>query len=468
MPEHDGEAERVTGIRNPGVDLPGEESEIGCAGCGYANRADTNFCALCGQPMAARQRCASCEAEILPGQLACWACGALTPAAPEGITVDRAEESGRTSTVEEEGGGGASWRERPRGVSANRVRTLIFWSGSPVLFAVILVAAVAKESLGIASVFSAREGESSSVAAVEGQAEGQASADDGSNFGLPTGRTTLSDGEERTMAFQLINDSLSRPRGVATANGRIYIADPEQVSLIVLDSEGVELGRLKRADRDFVEPVDVAADAAGNVYVLDAGGGGRISIHDADGAFVYAVPIEGNRLDRSRGIDVDYQGRIWVALTPALDVAAFNAGGQELIRFETDLEGRDLQPVDVVYHADDAIYVSTVGLTAVIRFSLTGEPVSLWPLVDANSVEGPHLAADEDGVIYVTQPERGGLLRIAGDGVDSLEAWVLPAGQTLRKLVGIAAGPEGAIVVTDSENGSVYWIPTGQHEPSDG
>ena len=448
--------------------MPGEESDIGCAGCGNANRADANFCAFCGQPMAARQKCASCEAEILPGQLACWACGALMPAAPEGITVGLAEEGGRTLAVDEEGGSGASWRERPRRVSANRVRTLIFWSGGPILFAVILVAAVAKDSLGIASVFSGREGESSSVAAAEGQAGGQTSADDGSNFGLPLSSTTLSVGEERTMAFQLINDSLSRPRGVATANGRIYIADPDQVSLIVLDSEGVELGRVKRADRDFVEPVDVAADAAGNVYVLDAGGGGRISIHDADGAFVYAVPIEGNWLDRSRGIDVDYQGRIWVALTPALDVAAFNAGGQELIRFETDLEGRDLQPVDVVYHADDAVYVSTVGLTSVIRFSLTGEPVSLWPLVEANSVDGPHLAADEDGVIFVTQPERGGLLRIAGDGVDSSEAWVLPSGPTLRKLVGIAAGPDGSIVVTDSENGSVYWIPTGQHDPSDG
>jgi len=165
---------------------------------------------------------------------------------------------------------------------------------------------------------------------------------------------------------------------------------------------------------------------------------------------------------------VDYQGRIWVALTPALDVAAFDAGGQELIRFTTDLEGRDLQPVDVVYQADDAIFVSTVGLTAVIRFSLTGEPISLWPLVSANSVDGPHLAADEDGFIYVTQPERGGLLRIAGDGTESLQAWVLPAGPFNRKLVGIAAGPAGSIVVTDSENGSVYRIPTVQEDPVDG
>ncbi len=417
--------------------------------------------------MAAAQKCARCEAEILPGQLACWACGALTAAAPEG-KAEGLEEGEPTSAAAEEGGSGASWRERLRGITAIRMRTLILWSGSPILFAAILVAAVARESLGIEGIISGREGEAPNVAAAEGQASGQASAEEGSNFDLPITRTTLTGGDEKVMEFEVINDSFSRPRGAASANGRLYIVDPEQGALFVLDSDGVELGRVRRSDSDFVEPVDVAADAAGNVYVLDAGGGGQISVHDADGAFVFAVPIAENTLDRSRGIDVDYQGRIWVALTPALDVAAFDAGGQELIRIATDLEGRDLQPVDVVYSADDAVFVSTVGLTAVIRFTLTGEPVSLWPLVDANSVDGPHLAVDEDGVIYVTQPERGRLLRIAGDDLDSLQAWALPAGPSLRKLVGIAAGPDGALVVTDSENGSIYRIPTGQQDPTDG
>ena len=448
--------------------MPGKDSDIGCAGCGYANRADANFCAFCGQPMAARQKCESCEAEILPGQLACWACGALTAAAPAGDTESLAEGGWPTFAPAETAGSGASWRKRLQGVSANRMRTMILWGGSPILFAAILVAAVARESLGIEGIFAGRGGEASNVAAAEGQAGGQAGAEDGASFDLPISSTTLPSGDEKTKAFELIHEGLSRPRGVATANGRIYIVDPEQVALIVLDSDGRELGRVNRADRDFVEPVDVAVDAAGNVYVLDAGGGGQISVHDLDGAYVYTVPVAENRLDRSRGIDVDYQGRIWVALTPAQVVAAFDAGGQELISFATDLEGRDLQPVDVVFHADDAVYVSTVGVTAVIRFSLTGEPASLWPLVDANSVDGPHLAADEDGVIYVTQPERGGLLRIAGDGMDSLQAWVLPAGPSIRKLVGIAAGPDGALVVTDSENGSVYRLPTEPHDPADG
>ena len=458
----------MTAIQNPVSDIPRNESDIGCAGCGFANRPDANFCAYCGQPMASAQKCEHCEAEIIPGQLACWACGALTAAAPEGEVEGLAELGVQTSVEALEDEKGASWRGELWGAAANRMRKLIHWSGSPILFAAILVAAVAKDSLGIEGVLSGRGGETFNVASAGGQAGDQAGEDDGSYFGLPIGSGTVPSGDEKSMAFELIDDGFSRPRGVASGNGRIYIVDPEQVALVVLDSDGLELGRVNQADRDFVEPVDVAADAAGNVYVLDAGGGGRISLHDADGAFVHAIPIEGNRLDRSRGLDVDYQGRIWVALTPALDVAAFDAGGQELIRFTTDLEGRDLQPVDVVYQADDAIFVSTVGLTAVIRFSLTGEPISLWPLVSANSVDGPHLAADEDGFIYVTQPERGGLLRIAGDGTESLQAWVLPAGPFNRKLVGIAAGPAGSIVVTDSENGSVYRIPTVQEDPVDG
>ena len=72
--------------------------------------------------------------------------------------------------------------------------------------------------------------------------------------------------------------------------------------------------------------------------------------------------------------------------------------------------------MDVAFHADDAddaVYVSTAGSTSVIRFSLDGEPMNLWPLATANSADGPHLSLDSGGAVYVTQPEPGGFLRIA-------------------------------------------------------
>ena len=284
-------------------------------------------------------------------------------------------------------------------------------------------------------------------------------ATSGTSFAaLPVNVTPLPVDEERTAAFEIVRDTFERPRGVATANGRLYVVDSSQRSLFVMDGDGRRIAEIRRSNRRFSEPVDVAADASGNIYVLDAGNGGQVSIHDADGDFVRVVPLSDNMVEKSRGLDVDREGRIWLAITPALAVAAFNADGQELARFSTVLEGGDLQPVDVAFHSDDAVYVSTAGPTSVIRFSLSGEPLNLWPLASANSADGPHLSLDRGGALYVTQPELGGFLRISGDEEQGIEVWELPASQPIRKLVGIKVGPDGELLLTDSENGRVYRV----------
>ena len=277
--------------------------------------------------------------------------------------------------------------------------------------------------------------------------------------GLPLNTTPLPPDGQKTASFEVVSDAFERPRGVAAANGRFYVVDPGQRALFVLDPDGREIARIRRSNRRFAEPVDVAADAAGNIYVLDAGNGGRVSVHDADGDFVRAIPLPDSAMGNSRGLDVDAHGRIWVAVTPAMAVVAFDADGRELARISTVLAGGDFQPVDVAYHADDAIYVSTVGTTSIIRFSLGGEPLNLWPLTSANSVDGPHLALDDEGILYATQPELGGFLRIPVDEEEKTEVWALPAGVPIRKLVGIGVGPNGALVLTDSENGNIYLVP---------
>ena len=277
--------------------------------------------------------------------------------------------------------------------------------------------------------------------------------------GLPLNVTPLPVDEQQTAAFEIVSDIFERPRGVTAANGRVYVVDTSQRSMFVMDPDGRKISEIRRSNRRFSEPVDVAADADGNIYVLDAGNGGQVSIHDAAGDFVRVIPFSDSMVERSRGLDVDMQGRIWLAMTPALAVAAFNADGQELVRFSTVLEGGEFQPVDVAYHADDAVYVSTAGATSVIRFSLNGEPLNLWPLTSANSADGPHLALDSEGALYVTQPELGGFLRISDDEEEKIEVWELPASQPVRKLIGISVGPEGELLLTDSENGRVYRIP---------
>ena len=402
----------------------------------------------------------------MPGALACTVCGAPLPAgsmpAEEGAQEERLQGDGAALAAPGRRLFSYLAKRAPPGDRSERLRSFLLRSGSPVFFAAILLAAIVKDNVKWPAMFPPSQGEAGDVASGDVRMEDARISEEAAQFDLPLNITTLPSGEEKTAAFEIVSDGFERPRGVTVANGRLYVVDPDQGALFVLDAGGEESAHVLESNRPFVEPVDVAADAAGNIYVLDAGGGGQVSIHDADGGFVQVVPTYENVVDRSRGIDVDGRGRIWLALTPALAVAAYDTDGQELIRIATDLEGRDVQPVDVAFYADDAVFVSTTGMTAVIRFSISGEPLQLWPLVTANSVDGPHLSLDSNGVLYVTQPESGGFLRIFGDSGEEAEAWALPASQPLRRLVGISVAGEGNLVVADSENGNIYRIPIAQ------
>ena len=267
------------------------------------------------------------------------------------------------------------------------------------------------------------------------------------------------DDEGPVAAIEVISDDFERPRSVVVANGRIYVADPEAQELIVLEADGRQMARVRESMQPFSHPVDVAADAAGNIYVLDSDLR-QVSMHDAAGDFMQVLPIP-EFMVRAAGFHVDSQGRIWLAITPAQLVAAYDSEGQEIVRFSTALYGMDLQPVDVAFHAADAVYVTVVGdTTSVIRFSEGGELLDSWPLVPANSAEAPHLSVDSSGVVYVTQPERGEILRIAGDS----QAWteedmsaIRPPRTSVGKLIGIALEESGSLVVTDIR-GSIYRV----------
>ena len=415
-----------------------EEPVAVCPKCESSVRLEARFCDQCGWSLSSRETSAGEEA------------GVETEGSESGFGVGGGEEEG----FEPAGGAepyrephhhGASFQEKLRG----GLRTLVLWSGSPLLLLVVLAGAVARDNF--------RKADAQLPSTVQGESE-ETVPGGVPGTSLPLEIVTPFTGEEKAIDYETVNDGFARPRGVTISNGNIYVVDPFLRLLFVLDGEGNEVAQVAHSDRRFVEPVDVAADGAGNVYVLDAGDGGQVSVHRADGEFQEVVPIPAQAADRSRGLDVDGEGRIWLAMTPALAVAAFDLLGQELVRISTDFEGTDLQPVDVAFRSDGSVFVSTAGMTSVLRFTEAGDLLNLWPLVIANSVDGPHLALDSEGTVYVTQPEQGGILRILGNDVEDLAAWVLAGGQPLRKLVGITAGGPGILVVTDSDNGNIYRI----------
>jgi streptogramin lyase len=170
------------------------------------------------------------------------------------------------------------------------------------------------------------------------------------------------------------------------------------------------------------------------------------------------VSAAGDLLDRSRGLGVGADGRIWVAATPTGVLGVIDPENGEDLRLPLLVEGTAGQPVDVAQAADGYVYATDAAAGRLIRLSPDGRLERTWPLPPANSLDGPHLAFDALGNLYVTDPE-GGRVEQRNPAGESSGVW--SAGAMIEqaiKAVGLAVGPDGRIWLTDSSGGTVTVI----------
>jgi len=98
-------------------------------------------------------------------------------------------------------------------------------------------------------------------------------------------------------------------------DNKVYILDPREKSVVIL-SEGKSVARIRldEAPAEIAEPVGLAVDDLGDLYLCDAGTG-RVVVLDPTGRKVLAT-LKGDRsksgLSSPEQIEVDHQGRIYV------------------------------------------------------------------------------------------------------------------------------------------------------------
>lgn len=134
----------------------------------------------------------------------------------------------------------------------------------------------------------------------------------------------------------------NKPRDVALSKDRVYVADIEQHAVHVLDKTSrtllFDIPSAKEATNlasKLFQPVNLALDAKGNVYVADFGAY-RVQVFDRDGKYVRTVGKYGDNYGefaRLKGIAVDRDGLLYAVDAAGQVVQIFDDTGRLLMWF---------------------------------------------------------------------------------------------------------------------------------------
>ena len=267
------------------------------------------------------------------------------------------------------------------------------------------------------------------------------------------------------------------PRALASASdGSIYVADSRNHRIQHLRADGsvidvwgtfADIAQTQAPGGTFYEPWGVAVGADGSVYVTDTWNH-RVQKFDANGNFLTMWGYFGQAENPDafwgpRGIYVDQQNQVFVADTGNKRIVVFDSNGAYITEFGTyGLEtGQFDEPVGVwgdnsgnIYVADtwnQRIQVFTPDETGMNYGVSNSWEVNGW---NGQSLENkPFLTVDNNGHVFVVDPEGYRVLEFASDGA-IIRTWGDYSLDTdgFALASGVAVDPQGNVWVSDGAN----------------
>ncbi len=189
---------------------------------------------------------------------------------------------------------------------------------------------------------------------------------------------------------------------------------PEGELLMTLGIKG-EAGE---DEQRFNKPTDVEVGPDGSVYVTDGYGNNRVVKLDADGAFVTAWGVKGEasgEFDTPHGIAIDADGKVYVADRGNSRLQVFDADGEFLAAWKNDEIGRpwgvDVTPDGNIVLADGGDLTNTAyDRNGAVLATPDGEILERWGSYgsqDGQFYWAHDIAAGPDGAVYVTDVNVG-------------------------------------------------------------
>ncbi len=237
--------------------------------------------------------------------------------------------------------------------------------------------------------------------------------------------------------------ALSQPRGVTvTPDGTTYIADAGRRAIIEIPPDGGAPRAL--AQGQLKEPSAVAVLRDRTVLALDAGAGA-----------IWRIDMDTGKLGDRFAPDQGFYGPRGIAVALDGRVAVADTGNNRIVIIPSTGSGAQVigglrEPTDVAFLPDGSLLVAETGAKQITIVRSDGGRVSSWPMPEAYTVVGPHVAVLPRGGWVATAPEARTLLRMAPNGREP-QQWGVDTG--FKKPVGIAVSAQG-IVVTDTDAGT--------------
>ncbi len=220
------------------------------------------------------------------------------------------------------------------------------------------------------------------------------------------------------------------PMGVAfDASGNLYVSDRVGNRIQKFTPEGNFIrawGKTGEHSGEFQEPRDVATDER-FVYVADTWNA-RVQVFTFDGDPVREIRADPN-MAGPRGIFAR-GGRVYVADTGRSVVRVFDSSGKQLeIIGERDGEapGHLIEPADVVADQAGRVFVINCGNNRIEVFDPKGQPVSAIPISGwhGKGAKEAYLAIDANDTLFLSDPETTHIRRFTPAGVE-LEPIIIP------------------------------------------